>query len=184
MKTAAGIALFVAVAAAGAAVFIYSGVYNIGATSPHFGITVKVLRTAVEQSVKRQARNVKVPELDDPEKVHNGFKNFGEMCAICHGAPGKPASSDISKGLYPAAPDLTEAVKGWTPAELYVITKNGIRMSGMPAWGLTHSEEQLWEIVAFLKLLPTMPTEEYQAALKYSERNVGDKSKDIQAGHH
>ena len=166
MKVAAAIGLSIALAAAAALTFIYSGVYDIAATTPHFGVTHRVLRTVMEQSIKRQARDVKVPELDDPEKVHEGFKNFHAMCVTCHSAPGSEAT-EISKGLYPAAPDLAEAAKAWTPAELYVIIKRGIKMSGMPAWEPTHSGDELWALVAFLKVLPTMPATEYQGAVAY-----------------
>ena len=183
MKIAAAVGLFLAVAAAGALAFIYSGVYDISATTPHFGATHRILRTVMEQSVKRQARDVKVPELDDPEKVHSGFRSFNAMCVTCHAAPGAPAS-DINKGLYPKAPDLTLAAKGWTPAELYVIVKRGIKMSGMPAWEPTHSGEQLWELVAFLKVLPTMPAAEYQSAMEYLAASPGGKNHDMKAGSH
>ena len=61
-------------------------------------------------------------------------------------APGAP-DSQINQSLYPKAPNLAAAAKDWTPAELYVVTKNGIKMSGMPAWGPTHSEEELWSLV-------------------------------------
>ena len=168
MKIAAVIGVFVALAAAGALAFIYSGVYDIAATTPHFTVTHRVLRTVMEQSIKRQARDVRVPELDDPEKVHTGFKNFHAMCVTCHGAPGA-AASEINKGLYPVAPNLAEAAKGWTSAELYVIIKRGIKMIGMPAWEPTHSGEEIWALVAFLKLLPTMPVLEYQSAVAYYE---------------
>lgn len=169
MKIAAGIGLFFAIAAAVGLAFLYSGVYDIAATSPHFDITRRAVRTVMEQSVKRQARDVKVPELDDPEKVHAGFRNFHTMCVTCHGAPGT-AASELSKGLYPEAPNLAEAAKGWTSAELYVIIKRGIKMSGMPAWEPTHSGEELWSLVAFLKVLPAMPAAEYQGAVEYYER--------------
>ena len=183
MKVAAAIGLFFAVVAAGSLAFIYSGVYDIAATTPHFDITRRILRVAMEQSVKRQARDVKVPELDDPEKVHTGFKYFHAMCVTCHGAPGTPGS-EISKGLYPEPPNLAEAAKDWTPAELYVIVKRGIKMSGMPAWEPTHSGEELWSIVAFLKLLPTMPATEYQGAVEYYEMNTASKSGEMQTGGH
>ena len=183
MKIAAAAGVFLAVAAAGALAFIYSGVYDIAATTPHFSITHRILRTVMEQSVKRQAREVKVPELDDPEKVHAGFRSFHAMCVTCHGAPGM-AASEISKGLYPEAPDLTEAAKGWTPAELYVIVKHGIKMSGMPAWEPTHSGEQLWAIVAFLKVLPGMPAAEYQSAVEYLAATAGEKSHETKPGVH
>lgn len=183
IKIAAAAGLFLALAAAGALAFIYSGVYDIAATTPHFDVTHRVLRTVMEQSVKRQAREVKVPELDDPEKVHAGFRSFHAMCVTCHGAPGMP-ESEINKGLYPQAPDLAEAAKGWTPAELYVIVKRGIKMSGMPAWEPTHSGEQLWALVAFLKVLPTMPAAEYQGAAEYYAANAGGKSHEMKAGSH
>lgn len=99
MKIAAAIVVFVALPTTGALVFIYSGVYDIAATTPHFTVTHRVVRTVMEQSIKRQARDVKVTELDDPEKVHAGFKNFHAMCVTCHGAPGSPVS-EIGKGLY------------------------------------------------------------------------------------
>lgn len=183
MKIVAAIGLFLVVIAAGALAFIYSGVYDIAATRPHFAVTQWVLRTVMERSVKRQARDVKVPDLDDPEKVHIGFKNFHAMCVTCHGAPGMPLS-EISKGLYPEAPDLAEAAKNWTPAELYVIVKRGIKMSGMPAWEATHSAEELWTLVAFLKVLPTMPAAEYQGAVKYYATNAAGKASEMPENHH
>ena len=170
MKTAALVALLLALAAAGVLVFVSSGAYDFGATSPHFDLTRQAIRSAMKQSVKRRARDVKVPELDDPGKVHAGLRNFHAMCVICHGAPGVP-KSQVHAGLYPQPPDLAKAAKDWTPAELYVITKHGIKMTGMPAWGPTHGEEELWSIVAFLKMFPTMPAAEYQAAAEYFEKS-------------
>ena len=183
MKPMAAAVLVLAVAATGFLAFIYSGIYDISATTPHFGLTHKVLRTVMEQSVKRQARDVQVPELDDPEKVHLGFRIFNAMCVTCHGAPGAPAS-EINKGLYPLAPDLAEAAKAWAPAELYVIVKRGIKMSGMPAFEPTHSGEQLWALVAFLKVLPTLPAADYQSAAEYVAASSGGKSHDMKAGSH
>ena len=183
MKIAAVAGSLVVLAAMGTLAFIYSGVYDIAATTPHFGVTHRVLRTVMEQSIKRQARGVQVPDLDDPEKVHIGFKNFHAMCVTCHGAPGTPPT-EISKGLYPEAPDLAEASKNWTPAELYVIVKGGIKMSGMPAWESTHSAEELWALVAFLNVLTTMPAAEYQGAAKYYETNAAGKAVEMQEGHH
>ena len=183
MKIAAAIGLFFAVVAAGTLAFIYAGVYDIAATKPHFAVSQWVLRTVMERSVKRQARGVKVPDLDDPEKVHSGFRNFHAMCVTCHGAPGTPPS-EIGKGLYPEAPDLAKAAKNWTRAELYVIVKRGIKMSGMPAWEATHSVEELWALVAFLKVLPTMPAAEYQGAVEYYATNAAGKSMEMQESHH
>ena len=174
---------FLALAAVTGLLFIYSGIYDIAATTAHSDLTHRVIRTVMEHSIKRQARDIQVPELDDPEKVHAGFKNFNAMCVTCHGAPGGE-SSEISKGLYPQAPNLAVASKSWTPAELFVIIKRGIKMSGMPAWEPTHSGDELWAMVAFLKVLPTMPTAEYQAAATYLESKGGGKGMEMSSSRH
>ena len=183
MKIAAATGLSFVVIILGALVFIYSGLYDISATTPHFAVTHRMLRTVMEQSVKRQARDIKVPELDDPEKVHTGFNYFHAMCVTCHGGPGTPPS-EIGKGLYPEAPDLARAAKGWTPAELFVIIKRGIKMSGMPAWEPTHSGEELWSLVAFVKVLPAMPETEYLEAVEYYATQRAGKNEETEASHH
>ena len=124
------------------------------------------MKTFRDQSIKRAARDVKVPELDDPEKVHKGFSNFHAMCVTCHGSPGS-APSEIAKGLYPEPPSLVDAARRRTPAELFTIIKRGIKMSGMPAWEATHSGEEMWALVAFLRQFPAMPPNEYQEAVEY-----------------
>ena len=69
----------------------------------------------------------------------------------------------MSKGLNPPAPDLSESAQDMTPQALFWVTKNGIKMTGMPAWGLTHSDEKIWSIVAFIEKLPGMTGTEYDS---------------------
>lgn len=89
------------------------------------------------------------------------------MSRLCHSAPGY-SRTEIAQGLYPLPPDLTkeEFLKRRNNAELYWVIKNGIKMTGMPAFGPTHSEEELWGIVVFLKRLPNLKPEEYKAMVK------------------
>ena len=83
------------------------------------------------------------------------------MCVDCHLAPGMD-SSEIRQGLLPKPPKLQEVVDEWKPAELFWIIKNGVKMTGMPAWGPTHSDAKIWAIVAFLEKLPHMTAAQYQ----------------------
>jgi mono/diheme cytochrome c family protein len=83
------------------------------------------------------------------------------MCEVCHGAPGIN-QSELSSGLNPLAPELSHAVEDWSDEELFWITKYGIKMSGMPAWGNTHSDNEIWSIIAFVKQMPEMSDEEYK----------------------
>jgi len=88
------------------------------------------------------------------------------MCFSCHGAPGhKP--SEIGRGLNPKPPQLdAEEIQGRSDAELYWIIKNGVRMTGMPAFGPTHEEKELWSIIAFLRRLPEMDAKAYDAMVE------------------
>jgi hypothetical protein len=67
---------------------------------------------------------------------------------------------DIANGLYPKPADLKDSARLYTPAELFWIVKNGIKMSGMPSWS-GHSDEELWGTVAFIEKLPTMNEADY-----------------------
>jgi hypothetical protein len=83
------------------------------------------------------------------------------MCAICHGVPGEEPSP-IRQGLSPAPPKLdSRQTQKRSDAGLFWIITNGIRMTGMPAFGRSHNDEELWSIVAFLRLLPKLKPEEY-----------------------
>jgi len=70
--------------------------------------------------------------------------------------------TEIGKGLNPQAPDLSDAVKAWTPRELFWIVKHSVKMTGMPSFGVTHDDNDVWNIVAFMEKLPGMSAEEYQ----------------------
>lgn len=151
---------------------IYSGEYNVAATKPHYRPVAWALQTAMENSVRDHAEGIEVPPLGDSAQVRAGFASFDAMCVTCHGAPGQERSA-IGKGVLPEPPPLSEQVPHWTPAQLYWIVKHGIKMSAMPAFGPTHSDEQIWKIVAFLQRLPELSPEQYQA-MKQAAQQGGD----------
>lgn len=145
-------------------VFVYSGVYNIGATKPHNKFTYWMLNTIMEKSVKHHAKGIKSPTLSDNSLIQNGFSHYNEMCVGCHGKPGLSAD-ELDNGFNPEPPDLVEEIKEgeWSAEELFWITKNGIKMSAMPSFEHNHSDEEIWAIVAFLERLPNISPEEYKA---------------------
>jgi mono/diheme cytochrome c family protein len=102
----------------------------------------------------------------------DAFRAFKEMCTPCHGAPGKERGV-IGKGLQPPAPDLSGAAQHWKRAELFWVVKNGIKMTGMPAFGPTHSDDEIWLVVAFLQRLPNVNSAEYK---QFEERYSQDQS--------
>jgi len=162
-------------------VVMYSGVVNVAATNPHNPITAMILGTTMDNSVRAHARGITAPPLEDEKMIMAGFRHYREMCVGCHLAPGIK-SSEIRKGLMPEPPKLQEAVDEWQPAELFWVIKNGVKMTGMPAWGPTHSDEKIWAMVAFLEKLPHMTAEQYKEMDKMA--GPGEDDEDGDAGHH
>jgi mono/diheme cytochrome c family protein len=143
-------------------IFVYSGVYNVAATKPHKAVVRWMLNTIQEQSVRNQAQGVTVSLPTDPETLQAGYQLYVEMCEPCHGAPGvEPAA--IGQGLHPGARPLGEKATFYTTEELYWITENGIKSTGMPAFGPTLSRADLLAITAFMEQLPQISAQEYKA---------------------
>ena len=91
------------------------------------------------------------------------------MCSGCHLAPGMKRT-EISQGLYPRAPELRRG-SHLTPAEEFWVVKHGIKMTGMAAWGVTHDDDLLWDIVAFLRKLPELSADQYQTLVKSAPKS-------------
>jgi cytochrome c553 len=120
-----------------------------------------MLENTRKYSIQLRAKHIVVPEILDELRWARGAKAFDEMCSGCHGAPGqKPflGAADMN----PPPPDLADVVSQRTPNELFWVVKNGIRMTGMPAWGPTHSDTQIWDLVAFMKRLPELSLRGYR----------------------
>ena len=141
---------------------IFSGSYDVTAIHPHGSLISWAAGTAVDNAVRRHAKGIPVPPLGGTAQIAEGFLHYHEMCITCHGAPGI-LHSEIGEGLYPPPPDLKEAIKDWTPAELFWILKTGFKDTGMPAFGPTHSDQELWAMTAFALRLPTMSPGQYDS---------------------
>ena len=161
--------------------FAYSGFYDVSARSPHSAFTNWLAPMAMRASVKRRSKEIAVPDLNDEALQIAGISDFDAMCKSGHGAPGYPAEA-VGKGLNPPPPDLKESASAMTSAELFWVTKQGIKMTGMPAWGATHDDEDLWAVVAFMKELPNIDAVSYESML-LSAKGMGHHAGD-NAGHH
>ena len=163
-STLVALGVLLAIVAAGA-LAIYAGVYNVAADVPHTQPVYWLLERARERSIEVRAKGITVPgDLADAKRVESGAGQYAEMCAGCHLAPGMQRT-EISRGLYPRAPELRRG-SDLTPAEQFWVVKHGIKATGMPAWGVTHGDQMLWDVVAFLKKLPELTPDQYQALVK------------------
>ncbi len=153
--------------------YVYSGLYDVAASQPDNAVMRWALVTTRNRSIDRRASEITVPPLTDPQMIQEGFEHYHEMCTGCHLAPGVD-SSEIREGLNPQPPVLAKLVPHSSPARLYWVIKNGVKMTGMPAWGTSHSDQMIWAMVAFLERLPTMTPAEYQAMEKQPGKDHED----------
>lgn len=139
-----------------------AGVVNMGADAKPGLIERTLAPWARDRSVDKRATTEKDPYDGNPAAIAVGFDHYRENCVICHGAPGV-AGAELSKGLNPPAPSLGKGENGTPDGELFWVIKHGIRMTAMPAFGPTHTDEEIWKIVAFLRHLPELTKEERDA---------------------
>jgi mono/diheme cytochrome c family protein len=158
---AAGALLATVVATA----LVYMGSFDVAADKPHPEPVFWLMNTVRDRSVAIRAADVTVPsDLADAKRIASGAAQYDEMCSLCHLAPGMKRT-EISRGLYPRAPELRRT-SNLTPAQQFWVVKHGLKMTGMPAWGVTHDDELLWDIVAFLRKLPELSPSEYQVIVR------------------
>lgn len=171
MKYLRGAVVLLAVQMLIGLVLLYSGVISVAASEPHTPLVRWVLDTGKERSIRHHADEVQPPSLELAPRADAGFTAFRQMCVVCHGAPGVERS-ELGKGLRPTGPDLAESARHMESEEIFWTVKHGIKMTGMPAWGETHSDEELWAITAFVEQLPSLSSEEYRRL----ERNAGEEA--------
>ena len=165
MKTVLTVLVVLAIVALGGIAFMYSGAYDVSASVPDKGVIRWVLVTTQRHSVRRGVEaiqgKVQVPNLEDPKRIQTGLVHYHEMCTTCHGAPGVNIS-EIGQGLNPDPPELSD-VGHDAPEETFWVVKNGIKMTGMPSFGATHTDDEIWDIVAFVRKMGKLTPQQYQA---------------------
>jgi mono/diheme cytochrome c family protein len=135
-----------------------SGVINVGADHSHGQPTKWFLEEAMDRSVREHAKGLQAPA---PASMARGAFEYGHMCVGCHGAPGVERSA-VGNGLNPFPPDLIETADEWTVEQVFWIVKHGVGDTGMPAFGPTHEDPELWAIAYFVKQLPKLTPADYQ----------------------
>jgi mono/diheme cytochrome c family protein len=161
-KAKVGLAVvgILAVLASAGAVFIGSGVYNIGADDHHTKVVLALIEQLRDRSIELRARTIDVPQLEGPKRIAAGAEHYAALCVGCHLAPGV-TKSDIRPGLYPHPPSLAQEDPRDARRAFWTI-KHGIKMSAMPAWGKSLDDAEIWDIVSFVRKMSAMSPETYQ----------------------
>lgn len=172
-KIVVGVVGVVVLGIALVAAAIQAGLPNFAADSPHSAAVLNIIEWARERSIARRAADVVPPgDLSSVERRRRGAGNYDAMCAGCHLSPGTD-NSEIRKGLYPMPPKL--AMRSGEPdsrsadARRFWIIKHGIKGSGMSAWSKGGmGDESIWDLVAFLKILPDLSLADYRQQVAVS----------------
>lgn len=122
--------------------FIFSGLYNVSARKQDPAFVNWVLGTISEHSVERYSKSEKMILMNDSMRLSIGNRFYTDNCVICHGGPGVQRS-DIGKGLNPVPPDLDKS-SDIKLKEIFWIIDNGIKMTGMPSFGITTNDSTVW----------------------------------------
>ena len=115
-------------------------------------------------SVAARERDMKNPLPLNDATLADGRAHFADHCASCHGNDGR-GETEIGKGLYPKAPNMRDPdTQDLTDGEIFYIIKNGVRLTGMPAWGEDTSEDDIasWHLVSFIRHLPWITPKELE----------------------
>lgn len=148
----------------GTLTFIWIGSRGISAKGEPGRLETVVARTMRGLAIPRGDRDLKNPVTLTDDVLASGMSHWADHCAACHGNDGS-GQTEIGLGLYPKPPDMRlEPTQSLTDGELFYIIENGIRLTGMPAWGTGSPEgaEGTWHLVHFIRRLPSLTAEELE----------------------
>lgn len=170
MRRIAVALLGIAVGAAvlGAAVVFLGEFHRLSAIRQHPTWVYWGLDRWRDLAVAVDARGVEVPADFAPGPTPGGVVLYARHCAQCHGAPGV-APAPFALGMMPSPPNLSGAAQERPPREVYWFIRNGLKMSGMPAWHLRLTEEEMWQVTATVAALPRISPAEWRALLQASQ---------------
>lgn len=142
--------------------FIWIGSRGISARAEPGALETALARTMRRLAVPRAERSRVNPVNATPEVMAAGMSHYADHCAACHANDGS-GETEIGLGLYPKPPDMRlPATQSLTDGELFYIIENGVRLTGMPAWGggaREHADET-WHLVHFIRELPRLTPEQ------------------------
>lgn len=158
-------------------------VVGAGLVALRGGVSARPEPSAFEAAVARRLRHLAIPSSDrhranpapnTPEVIAGGRAHFADHCAVCHGNDGR-GRTPFGRGLYPRAPDLTaRPTQALEDGELFTIIEEGVRFTGMPAFGVEGRSEVTWHLVRFLRHLPELTDEELHEMERLNPRSPAE----------
>ncbi len=135
----------------------------------------RMARSLRRAATPRAARELSNPMQATPEVLQAAAHHFADHCAVCHANNGS-GDTPMGRGLFPPAPDMRRsATQSLTDGELYYIIQNGVRWTGMPAWGQPGPHDgETWDLVLFVRHLPQLTAAEENAMQQFNPRSPAE----------
>jgi hypothetical protein len=140
--------------------YVKSGAFNVAASHPHSRLVEWLTHETMINSVKRRASDVALPQRIEIPRAIAGFCQYQAHCVACHGAAAVAREQWVS-GFNPQPPYLLDAGRRWSPDQLYWIVRNGIKMTGMPAWRESMTNNEIRDVTLFVEAMERMPPQTY-----------------------
>ena len=141
-------------------------------------LEVYIAKTARKLSVLASERDAKNPFAPTPEVLSEARAHFADHCATCHGNDGS-GKTEIGQNLYPKPPDLRQSeTQNLTDGQIYYIIHNGIRLTGMPAWGGPGKDDDSWKLVLFIRHLPQMNPQEMKEMEPFNPKSAAERAEE------
>ena len=161
----AGVVLTLALLVAAAFALVESGYIPANADALPGRLETWMTSTSLDATLNREAPKEPNPVALTNDNLLAGVHLFAQNCAVCHGdSRGLQAASPIAKGLYQKPPQMaTDGVEDDPDGVSFWKIKHGIRLTGMPSFGSTLSDQEIWTLVLFLKHMDKLPPVAQQA---------------------
>jgi mono/diheme cytochrome c family protein len=158
-------------AAVAAGVFVGAGIYNIGADVRHTKVVYWLVTQLRDRSIAVHASDIHAPpDLMSQSRIAKGAGLYAGYCTGCHLSPDMDATP-VSQGLYPTPPQFAGKLDHSATQEFWMI-KHGVKLTGMPAWGRTQSDDRIWDLVSFVRTLPSLSPDQYDAIVKSAPKDA------------
>ena len=153
------------------------------------GFSTSEQPSSIERLVARAVRNLAIPSSAKnkinpfsatQENLTEGGEHFADHCAACHSNDGS-GNTEMGPNFYPKVPDMRLApTQKLTDGQIFYIIQNGVRLTGMPAWGASHQAEDTWKLVLFVRHLPDLTPAEEKDMERFNPESDVDRQEEQQ----
>lgn len=155
------------------------------------GVSARDKPTAIETAIAetmrgwampRSAKAMQNPVALTPEVMTQARRHYADHCAVCHANDGS-GDTEMGRGMYPKPPDMRKETQTMSEGEIYYTIRNGVRLTGMPAWGAASDgdhDNDSWALVHFIRHLPQLSASELRDMQNYNPKSPADMQEEKQ----